>query len=1144
VKRFLPLVLIALAIAAALLILREMRLRGVFDAEPPPASVATVLARERAAAHFEQGDLAAARAELAPLIAVAKPQLEDLVRAAIVEFADRTKSDPEPLLARIRALDPNNAELHFMQARIALDKGDFKGAVEHFEIVRRARPDDLATRVGLAATLIDLDRTNEARPLLADVVAIGVDNAGVWYVQAVYRLWQIVLRSGPPEEAQRLQQLYEQFQKLGYRPATASELDQGDLARLHPPRPRGVAEAQPPRAPEFAAEPAIAPEFAGARELFVHDLDGDGSADFLAAGPRGLFAALRGRDGYSVETILTGAVDHVRAFDLGNRDNLDLVVCRGTEVLLLEHRSGSELLLGDPNASRWSPSPLHLPQLPSPPADLALVDYDHDGDLDLLLVGAFGARMFRNDGAAPRTDAQGVVTRGAFVDVSSETSLPANVEFTWCAIEDFDNDTDVDLLLGGPRALVLMDNHRAGKFEDIAARVFGRAKGLARKPVIADFDADGRPDLFVPGSPSSLWKQRADGSFTERATKYDVPEGATPQVTDLDLDGTGDLLWAGASAAVEGALGMGTSIETPARIAGSSQPSAPLVFADLDRDLDNDFARATDAGLEIFRCQGPVGHAARMEPIGLKDNRRVVGAVLEARTRGLYRRIYWRGEPELVGCGAYDGIDVARITWPNGSVQTILDVAPTDKPFVDTPAGKLVQNGSLIGSCPFLYTWNGDQFVFVSDVLGVTPLGLPMAPGMLVPPDHDEYVAVRGDQLKERDGVLEMQFTEELREVTYLDRARLDVIDHPASCAVYPNERFTLPPFPEPHVHTVQQPLSPTRVTGSDGKDWTQALAAVDDVHAAPFAPLEPQFLGLATPHWLELEFDPERVRGAQRLRLVCTGWFFWTDASVNMASARTPGVEFVPPTLQLPGPDGTWHDAGPPLGFPAGKSKTMVVELDGAFDREHPRLRLFSTLRLYWDAIQLAVDGDDAPTRITPLEPRSARLWPRGFSASIDTGRSDVPERFDWSALTPEPRWNQHPGRYTRYGETVEILGAVDDRFVILGSGDALTLQFDAKSLPALPEGWVRDYQLFLDGWAKDRDPNTLEALEVEPLPFHAMSGYPYGAGESFPSTPALDRWRSEWNTREARRWIPPLSPAGTAEWAQSLVGGVQHAK
>ena len=71
-----------------------------------------------------------------------------------------------------------------------------------------------------------------------------------------------------------------------------------------------------------------------------------------------------------------------------------------------------------------------------------------------------------------------------------------------------------------------------------------------------------------------------------------------------------------------------------------------------------------------------------------------------------------------------------RITWPNGVVQSLTHL----------PAGTdliVAQKKGLIGSCPFLYTWNGTEYTFVSDVLGITPLGLPMAPGMFVPPYHD-----------------------------------------------------------------------------------------------------------------------------------------------------------------------------------------------------------------------------------------------------------------------------------------------------------------------------------------------------------------------------------------------------------------------
>ena len=1132
-KRFLFLALGALFCFGALMLLRQRGSAG----EGAPG---TVLARERAAAHFEHGQWAQARAALAPLVTAAAPQLEDLERAAAVEYMARDSGgQAEPWFARIRALDPADPALHYMEARMRLEAGDFAQALEHFRAVLRVRPDDLATRIGLASTLADTEQPEEARALLEGLVALGVEHAGGWYVQAVYRLAQLTQRAGPPERAQQLYALFQQLQELGYRSASADELDRGTLGIVRPPAPGGVEGAQPGSVPRFASEPAILPELADARELFALDLDGNGDTDFLAAGPRGVLCALRGVDGYALETALAGAVEHVRAFDLGNDDSLDLVVSRGAELVLLEHRSGAELLLGASSSGLWAPSSLALPTLAAPPADMLLVDFDHDGDLDLLLVGPFGARLLRNDGAAARRDALGIVTRGSFVDASREASLPA-LALTWCASEDFDGDQDVDLLLGGPDALFLMSNLRGGKFADVAPSVLAGVRGFAREPLVADLDGDARADLFVPGAPSTLWRQRADGTFGGRETPLAVGADAEPQALDLDLDGTLDLLWAGTDAVAEGALGFGLAVERPARIAGRAS-RGPLVCADLDRDLDLDLARLTEQGLEILRCAGPVGHAARLAPLGLKDNRRALGAIVETRTRGLYRRLYWRGEPQLVGCGPYPSLDVVRITWPNGVVQTRLDVEAKEQPFLDTAHGALEQTDSLVGSCPFLYAWNGRTYGFVSDVLGGTPLGLPLAPGQLVPPDHDEFVLVRGDQLVPREGKLELQLTEELREVTYLDRVRLDVIDHPAEAAIYPNERFTFPPFPEAHVHSVRAPLAPLRATGSDGKDWTRALARIDDVHAEPFTPLEAQFLGLATPHWLELEFDPTRVKNATHLRLVCTGWFFWTDASVNMASARTPGVEFVPPILQLLGPDGAWHDAAPPLGFPAGKSKTMVIELDAllaGWDRARPRLRLFSTLRLYWDSLQLAVDDDDAELRVTPLEPEHARLWSRGFSRPLPTQRSDLPERFQWDALAERPRWNPHPGRYTRYGETLELVQAIDDRLVILGSGDALTLTFDARVCPPLPAGWTRDYLLFLDGWAKDRDPNTVEALTVEPLPFHGMSAYPYAADEHFPSDELHERWRREWNTREARPWIVPLAPQRQAEWSLELAG------
>jgi len=270
-------------------------------------------------------------------------------------------------------------------------------------------------------------------------------------------------------------------------------------------------------------------------------------------------------------------------------------------------------------------------------------------------------------------------------------------------------------------------------------------------------------------------------------------------------------------------------------------------------------------------------------------------------------------------------------------------------------------------------------------------------------------------------------------------------------------------------------------------------------------------------------------------LRLVCTGWFYWTDASVNMATARTPDLEFVPPMILIPvqtDEGEVWQPIGPPVGFPAGKTKTMVIDLTDILNRKDPRLRIQSTLTLYWDSLRLALGDRAGAQKVTRLEPVQSDLWFRGFSAPIETRLSDQPERFDFETLTETARWNQHPGLYTRYGDTLPLLKTIDDQFIIMGSGDALTLRFDASKAPALQPGFVRDYLIFLDGWAKDRDPNSVQALEVEPLPFHGMGSYPYPEELSFPDDAEHLEWRKEWNNRPAKRLLLPLASDATSEW------------
>ena len=56
----------------------------------------------------------------------------------------------------------------------------------------------------------------------------------------------------------------------------------------------------------------------------------------------------------------------------------------------------------------------------------------------------------------------------------------------------------------------------------------------------------------------------------------------------------------------------------------------------------------------------------------------------------------------------------------------------------------------LSGSCPMIWTWNGKEFEFITDVLGVAPLGASDGDGSYFPVDHDEYVSIPAPRSESR----------------------------------------------------------------------------------------------------------------------------------------------------------------------------------------------------------------------------------------------------------------------------------------------------------------------------------------------------------------------------------------------------------
>jgi hypothetical protein len=274
--------------------------------------------------------------------------------------------------------------------------------------------------------------------------------------------------------------------------------------------------------------------------------------------------------------------------------------------------------------------------------------------------------------------------------------------------------------------------------------------------------------------------------------------------------------------------------------------------------------------------------------------------------------------------------------------------------------------------------------------------------------------------------------------------------------------------------------------------------------------------------HALEIEFPREAARDSRAV-LVLHGWVDWADGS-TFAGVAQQGGGLTLPHLQVKDEAGSWRTVTKDMGIPAGMPKTIVVDLSGKFLSTARAVRIVTNLCVYWDEIFLSEDIAPPPVRLTELEAGRADLRFHGFSRQISHPERKQPERFLYAVASPVAPWNPTPGRYTRYGEVAELLGEPDDRYVIMASGDELRLRFRADALPPVAPGWRRSFLLKVDGWEKDQDANTAFSESVEPLPFHAMSGYPYRPGERYPDTALHRAYLKEYNTRTALRLVEPL--------------------
>ena len=980
-------------------------------------------------------------------------------------------------------LDHNSGAAHYILGSAYLRLGRAKEAVQALQQAKDIDRTVNAVSFQLGRAYQQLNQFQEAREQFAEVTQFETN-----HLAAYYNLSQVLIRLGQTDEAQKA---LAEHQKINASragqitdPSVFERCQYTQIRapfRLEQPDARGIQVT-------FTEVPSAIPNgFQG--PFGVIDFDHNGRPSLIAMQSNS-FRVLFNSNGVfrPAETALSGEGQYFRCLigDLNN-DKVEDAMFLGDK--------GSHVLKFATNGTATDVSAFsRLAGLQA--VDGQLVDLDFTGKLDLLAITGptNGVKALRNLG------------HPYFSENTTNSGVP--LTFTGAGqllVEDWNNDDLLDVFItrSNQPPLLLVKERGGGLVETNLTADWPAATVMAA----GDLNNDLRFDVVLAAGDKIVC------IFNQLKERQTISVGNMQirelRVVDYDNDGWLDIIAAGNGVRVWRNLGSSGFKEVSLGLDKVGSVASFRVF-DFDGDCDSDLVVALDGGgLRCFRNDG--GNAnAQLKPhlIGNKSNASGLGIRVDVAASGL--RIARRVQelPVEIGVGRHQQIDSVTAHWFD------VNLNYTD---VKVDCRMLLAMDELAlptGSCPYLYAWDGKGFRFVTDLLGAAPAGLPISETRFIDADPDEYVWIGDESMfPPRGGNHILQITEELREVLYLDEAKLVVVDHPLGTEVHTTGKLLPgPPFPRHEIVTLHNERRLLNATNGAGKNVTASLQRADGKMVSPEKLRIPQLRGLAEPHSVMLDFGP--LPFEKPLVLAITAWLRFGGGMANIAASHNPDLPFPFPALEVE-VDGTWKTVDVSFGAPVGKTKRMIVDLSGKLPQGARRLRITTAFEIHWDRIALLEKRDNSETRITFVAPAKTDLHWRGFSDYQDLPWSQ-PLTPNYKEVRSDAKWTITPaGWCTRYGAVDELIAQRDNGLALLNGGDELTLSFSAAQLP--PKEGVRDFFLFTVGWDKDADFHCKRGWEVEPLPWNGMDSQKYG----YQSRPhfASDKLMEKYNTR----WVGP---------------------
>ena len=408
----------------------------------------------------------------------------------------------------------------------------------------------------------------------------------------------------------------------------------------------------------------------------------------------------------------------------------------------------------------------------------------------------------------------------------------------------------------------------------------------------------------------------------------------------------------------------------------------PVPREEVQNPAGEEIYGVTTVGGEVVMFEMPkVNPARRDQGPGMAPY--VRGDTLYAKARGEAYRIptdqvqrYWIRE---VSTGKTIGLTAAIV---GGAILAAVLIAAASEPEPTTTQ-----------SCPFIYSWNGSEWVFDGEPYGgATTRGL----------ERDDYAEL--EHLVAEDGEYRLRVTNEVPETQYTNHMELIVVDHAPGTRVVSDGRGGF--------HALRAPVPPVRAEDETGHDLTAWLSEEDHRIWEP-AP-EPTASGDRSEIVLTFPRPPDAGRATLVYRAGTGLWGSWMIKSMLLLhgdevdewystvdsdpAARSAlhewnlREELYTLKVQVER-SGRWEDAGEILG--GGpivlESRTLPLDLAGA-DAGELRIRIRPP-RGFWalDAFAIEYGEPAAPARVTPLPPvRATDQLGRDVAAALAAADED----------------------------------------------------------------------------------------------------------------------------------------------------------